>query len=129
MPNFKILVVDDHEDVRQVLAIGLETLGHETALAGDADAALATAKEFPFEIGIFDLGMDPVDGYELARLVRERYGDKHYLIALSGYDQPSNRKAALEAGFDLHVAKPLNLDRVSSLLDEAAAVLSQRRPV
>ena len=114
----RILVVDDNEDGAEALADALLDLGHVVEMAHDGPAALAKIDSFLPEIAILDIGLPVMDGYELARRIREggRVPDLQ-LIALTGYGQARDRARALEAGFDAHLVKPVSLD----LLERAIA--------
>jgi len=104
----KVLVVDDSRDARESLAEWLRLQGHEVMTAGHADQARALAREIRPDVGLLDIGLPGVDGHQLARLLREDLGEIR-LIATSGYGQPEALERSREAGFDLHLVKPLDL--------------------
>jgi CheY-like chemotaxis protein len=104
----KVLVVDDSRDARESLAEWLRLQGHDVMTAGHADQARALAREIRPDIGLLDIGLPGVDGHQLARLLREDLGEIR-LIATSGYGQPEALERSREAGFDLHLVKPLDL--------------------
>jgi len=111
------MVVDDNRDAAEVLAEALELLGFETRIAYDALAALDAVAEFQPQMMLIDIGMPVMDGYELARRLRAMTELGHpKLIALTGFGQESDRMLALEAGFDEHLVKPIDLARLESLL-------------
>jgi CheY-like chemotaxis protein len=111
------MVVDDNRDAAEVLSEALELLGFETRIAYDALAALDAVVEFRPEMMLIDIGMPVMDGYELARRLRAMTELGHpKLIALTGFGQESDRALALEAGFDEHLVKPIDLARLESLL-------------
>jgi two-component system CheB/CheR fusion protein len=113
----RVLVVDDNVDAAQTLHDFLATLGHEPAIAHDGVAALQLAGSFKPEVAVLDIGLPVMDGYELARRLREQLGrDKLRLIAVTGYGQDSDRARAREAGFDHHLVKPIALDALMPLL-------------
>jgi signal transduction histidine kinase/DNA-binding response OmpR family regulator len=118
----RILIVEDNEDARQMLKLLLTLAAHEVYDAPDAPSGIELAEAVEPEIALVDLGLPGVDGYEVARQLRARRGKDVYLIALSGYGQVEDRRRALEAGFDLHVVKPVDPARLSSLI-----ALQQRR--
>jgi signal transduction histidine kinase len=116
-PARRILVVDDNGDAADSLALLLSIAGHATRTARDGPQALAAAEEFRPEVVILDLGLPGIDGYEMARRLRERYGpDAPLLVALTGYGQEEDRRRSHEAGFDHHVVKPPDLAILESLL-------------
>jgi PAS domain S-box-containing protein len=103
----RILVVDDNTDAAELMAELFQRSGHRTAVAHDGPSALEIATAFAPEIAILDIGLPVMDGYELARRLREQLGPIH-LIALTGYGQSSDRERALAAGFDVHLVKPVD---------------------
>jgi CheY-like chemotaxis protein/anti-sigma regulatory factor (Ser/Thr protein kinase) len=117
----RILVVDDNEDARDMLQIVLQDAGHSVAIAGDGPAAIAAAAEFRPAVGVLDIGLPGMDGYELARQLRMSYPDIR-LIALTGYSQAWDRKAASAAGFDAHCAKPVVTDVLLDQIEGRQAV-------
>jgi signal transduction histidine kinase/DNA-binding response OmpR family regulator len=119
----RILIVEDNEDVRQMLKVLLTLAGHEVYDAHDGPSGVELAETVEPEIALVDLGLPGVDGYEVARRLRAGRGKDVFLIALSGYGQIEDRRRALDAGFDLHVVKPVNPDRLSSVI----ASLQRRR--
>jgi CheY-like chemotaxis protein len=113
----RVLVVDDNVDAAATLHEFIATLGHESAVAYDGLAALELASSFQPDIAVLDIGLPVMDGYELARKLREQPGrDKLRLIAVTGYGQETDRARAREAGFDHHLVKPIALDVLIPLL-------------
>jgi CheY-like chemotaxis protein len=112
----RILVVDDNADSAEMLKLFLETLGHDVQVAGEGVSALAVNASFDAEVGLFDIGLPGMSGYDLARRVREDPKARDmYLIAVTGWGQEDDRRLAREAGFDAHVTKPADpgeLERV-----------------
>jgi two-component system CheB/CheR fusion protein len=105
----KLLLVEDNEDARTMLARGLQLQGFVVEQASDGREALTAFHSFRPEIAVIDIGLPGMSGYELVRRVRasEELSDVT-LIALTGYGRQSDRQAALDAGFDTHLVKPLN---------------------
>ncbi|HSY39744.1 MAG TPA: ATP-binding protein, partial [Polyangia bacterium] len=108
----RILVVDDNEDAAESIADLLRDLGYEIETAYDGPAALRIASVFRPEVCLVDIGLPAMDGYELAKRLRE---SQHLpggarLIAVTGYGQETDRVRSLEAGFDHHLVKPVNID-------------------
>ncbi|MFL6693340.1 MAG: ATP-binding protein, partial [Ramlibacter sp.] len=113
----KVLVVDDNADAAETLALLLQALGHDALVEHDPRAALERIDAEHPEIALVDVGLPGMDGYELARSVRERAGGKSMtLIAVTGYGQPQDREKALRAGFDEHLVKPADVGRLQQLL-------------
>jgi len=114
----RLLVVDDNEDAVLLLAEIFRTVGHEVQTAGDAAEALEVLKDFKPDVAILDLGLPVMDGFTLAVQIRERLGNATpRLIALSGYGQPNDRKRSSEAGFDVHLVKPVDARGLVELVD------------
>ncbi|HEY2558645.1 MAG TPA: ATP-binding protein [Caldimonas sp.] len=124
----RILVVDDNEDAAQSLALILRLEGNEVCTARDAEEALALLDEFFPEAAVLDIGLPKMDGYELAKALRaDSRTQSIALVALTGYGRAPDRKRALEAGFDEHLVKPVELDALLTTLhrllaDASAAV-------
>ncbi len=113
----RILLVDDNVDFAASLAMLLETQGHQLRVAHDAEEALAIAQEFVPEFAFLDLGLPTVSGYELAREFRARSTlAATVLIALSGWGQAQDRDRSREAGFALHLVKPIDLRGIEAAL-------------
>lgn len=116
----RILVVDDHKDAARVLGILLNSLGHEVQTANDGRQALDAVASFRPEIVFCDIGLPTIDGYEVARRVRQQpdlNGIK--LIALTGWGQDQDKQRTREAGFDHHLVKPVAVKTLRDLLAAA----------
>jgi len=111
----RILVVDDNRDSAESLALLLELRGFEIRIAFDGQSALATARSFQPDVIILDIGLPVMDGYEVARRLREE-GVTCQLVALTGYGQDEDRKRSREAGFDHHLIKPVDLATLAQIL-------------
>ncbi len=108
----RILVVDDNVDGAQGLAEILRELGHEVQLAHDGPSALQIARWFHPNVCLLDIGLPVMDGYQLARLLRESHdlpADAR-IVAITGYGQDADRRRSSEAGFNAHLIKPVSLD-------------------
>ena len=116
-PRTRVLVVDDNEDAVALLSEGLELLGYEVRTACDGPSAIRIAGQFHPQIGLLDIGLPGMDGYELARKLRPVLPSGSRLIALSGYGQESDRRASKEAGFALHLTKPVDLTELQRALE------------
>ncbi len=111
-----VLVVEDSSDGREGLKTLLELKSYRVATAADGGQALARADESAPEVALVDIGLPDMDGYEVARQLRARFGSAPLLVAMTGYGQPDDRRRALEAGFDLHLVKPVDPEQLFDLL-------------
>jgi PAS domain S-box-containing protein len=103
-----VLVVDDQNDLADGLAMLIETLGHRARAVYDGTQALNVVRDEMPDLMLIDIGMPRMTGYELARTIRRdpRYGEVR-LVALTGYGREEDRARVMEAGFDLHLTKPV----------------------
>jgi len=109
IPAHRVLLVDDHPDAVQALAMLVRLLGYECVTATTGGAAIAEARAGNFDIAIVDIGLPDVSGHEVARELRRMpAGRSMYLAAVSGYGQPEDRARAMESGFDVHLTKPID---------------------
>jgi PAS domain S-box-containing protein len=116
-PSRRILVVDDNTDSARSMAVLQTRRGHLTRTAFDGADALAVAAEFLPEVVLLDIGLPGMDGYEVARHLRKMPALAGVLlIAMTGYASPEDRRVAKEAGFDEHLAKPVDLDTLREWL-------------
>lgn len=124
----RVLIVDDNVDAREALAALLEMQGFAVIEAGDARSACALVAEREPEIGILDIGLPEVNGYVLARQLRDTpHGRSMKLVALTGYGQPEDIAAAMDAGFDDHILKPASFDELCSKIDAPRASAVHRQ--
>ena len=121
-PALRILVVDDNVDALEALATLLESDGHDVKTAESAAAALQVASAWQPEVGLLDIGLRGMDGYELAsRLRADPALSKLRLVAVTGYGHPEDRSRALAAGFDAHLVKPVEPEVLQQVLALQAA--------
>jgi len=120
--SYRIMVVDDMRAMRIVTEQLLVKLGHTVQVAENGKLALDMLDSFKPDVVFSDVSMPGMDGYELARQIRER--DDHCsvnLVAMTGYGQPADREMAFGAGFDHHLTKPVALQRLRELFDDLEA--------
>ena len=103
-----ILVVEDNRDIRDSLKSLLELLGHRVELAPDGVEGVRRALELRPRVALVDIGLPRLDGYQVARRLRAALGRDILLVAYTAYGDPDDRLRALQAGFDLHLVKPLD---------------------
>jgi hypothetical protein len=118
--NLHLLLVDDHADTRLVLSRLLSKFGHEVATADSQQRALKLLESGRFDTLISDIGLPDGDGYDLVRVAKRR--QPLSAIALSGYGTEEDVRRSLEAGFDYHLTKPVDLNGLRSLLQKIAKV-------
>jgi two-component system, chemotaxis family, CheB/CheR fusion protein len=113
----RILVVDDNRDATETLAKVLELGGHEVHTAHDGLEAVDVAAKLQPDAVLLDIGLPKLNGYDAARRIREQPGGKDvFLVALTGWGQPEDRRRAQDAGFDAHLVKPVDHAHIAKLL-------------
>jgi CheY-like chemotaxis protein len=118
----RVLVVDDNRDFATSLASVLRAMGHEVRVEHDGRAGLGAAESFRPHIAFLDIGMPKLNGYELARRLRALPTTAaSILVAVTGWGQASDLQRAKDAGFDEHMVKPVEMDRLEALLGTAPA--------
>jgi len=119
--SWRILVVDDNEDAAETLAAVLQMSGHTTKTCHSGLAAIDEVGSFAPEIVLLDIGLPGIDGYEVARRVRRMPGGADLLlVAVTGWGGENDRKRTREAGFDGHLTKPVEFERLESVLAQLA---------
>jgi signal transduction histidine kinase len=116
--RLRVLVVDDNPDIRATLHDLLEMQGHEVHTAEDGPEAIERVIALRPEVALVDIGLPGMDGCQVARTLRATPDLRVRLVAMTGYGQAEDRRRALDAGFDAHVVKPVELDELSRLLHE-----------
>ncbi|WAK01101.1 hybrid sensor histidine kinase/response regulator [Methylobacter sp. YRD-M1] len=120
-PKLRILVVDDYPDALDSLSMLLQAEGHEVDTANCGAKAIERAQAFRPQAVLLDIGLPDMDGYEVAQRLRELPETQlSVLIALTGYGQPEDRARSKHAGFDHHLLKPVDPDKLAALLASLA---------
>ncbi|MCC2954399.1 response regulator [Massilia sp. IC2-477] len=115
--RLKVLVVDDNVDAAQVLSMVVGSMGHEVRVEHGSHAALAQASNFAPDLCLLDIGLPEMDGYELARRLRELPATAHAtLVAVTGYGQDQDRRNSAAAGFDHHLVKPVDMEALDRIV-------------
>ncbi|HMM77773.1 MAG TPA: chemotaxis protein CheB [Gammaproteobacteria bacterium] len=118
----RVLIVDDNVDAAETLAMLIATAStNEVRVANSGSEALRAAAEFRPDIALLDIGMPGMDGFELARRLREQeWGKRVTLVALTGWGQDEDKRRTKSAGFDHHFVKPADHDALQALLRQSA---------
>ena len=117
IPHRRILVVDDNRDAAETLCALLEALGATVAVAHDGGSAVERLEQFDADAMLLDIGMPGMAGYELARRIRAMPKHAHtLLIALTGWGQDHDYRRSRAAGFDHHMVKPPDIDKLRECL-------------
>jgi signal transduction histidine kinase/CheY-like chemotaxis protein len=120
-PSTRLLLVDDNPDALEALSMLLEMDGHVVRIAGDGLAALEITQDYVPDVALIDIGMPDIDGFQLAHMLRARPTlQSTLLVALTGYGAESDKSRALAAGFDVHLTKPLSIDKFRDILSGRA---------
>lgn len=112
----RIVIVEDNKDVRDLLRLRLKRLGHDVLDAPDGVEGLRVVLAEKPDLALVDLGLPGLDGFDVAREVREKLGQAVILVAVSGFGQPEDKRRALEAGFDEHITKPADVKDIEGIL-------------
>jgi len=118
-----VLIIEDQADARDSLAALMRMLGHRVDVAENGNRGAEKALTVRPQVALIDIGLPDVNGYEVAKKLRSALADGIFLIALTGYGQSDDLRAALDAGFDAHLTKPAHLGELNRLL----AKVAQRR--
>jgi len=126
-PAQRILLIDDNVDAATALAELLRLVGHTVEVAHDGLRALAAAHRSRPDIALVDIGLPVMDGYELARRLREEHPELR-LIAVTGYGLERDRERSAQAGFSDHLVKPIDMAMIERLLSPGPVIPAPRAP-
>jgi CheY-like chemotaxis protein len=115
-PKRRVLVVDDNPDSAHALALLLHAMGHDVATAHDGRMAVQLCRGQRSELVLLDIFLPDMDGYEVARLLRQEHGSSLRIVAVTGFSGDDVRAQSREAGFDHHAVKPIDPAFLKSLL-------------
>src|SRR5687768_152368 len=114
----RVLLVEDNKDTLATLAAVLRYEEYEVMTAPDGHMALEMAKLQPPDVALLDIGLPGMDGYQVARALRQQAtGRKLYIVAVTGYGKPEDKERATKAGFDAHLTKPAHPFTIIKLLE------------
>ena len=120
-PNLRILIVDDNQDAANSLGMVLDMLHIDNRISYSGEEAITLVDAYAPDAILLDIGMPGMDGYEVARKIRQAGNDDVLLVAVTGWSQVEDRQKTCAAGFDHHLSKPVDLDGLQSLLAKVAA--------
>jgi CheY-like chemotaxis protein len=124
LAGVRVLVVDDQMDARDIIGTILERYGAEVRVAESSVAALKALTAQPFDVLVSDIGMPVEDGYELIKSVRNMLDQPEVArmpaVALTAYARSEDERRSIAAGYDIHVTKPIDPDRLVSAVMEMA---------
>ena len=115
MPQ-RVLVVDDNQDAADGLVKLIESFGYEAKAVYSGEAAIAEMPSFHPDMALVDIGMPGLNGYETVSQIRERGNVRLIVVAVTGWAGEDVKRRANECGFNLHVAKPMTLEKLQELL-------------
>ncbi len=117
-----ILLIEDNPDGRESLRMLLSYLGHRVDVAADGVEGVRKALALHPDLALVDIGLPRLDGYQVARRIRAVLGGKVLLIAYTAYDSPDTEQRVIEAGFDAHLVKPIELSELAPWLGEKSCI-------
>jgi CheY-like chemotaxis protein len=116
----RVLVVEDNSDGREMLRLLLTMVGYDVAVARDGAEGVELALRDRPQVAVIDIGLPRLDGYQVARRLRAALGPNIFLITHTSHGRPEDRQRALEAGFDVHLVKPVDPGELFAWLETAA---------
>ncbi len=119
----EILLIEDNDDGREMMATMLTACGYPIRHAADGLQGVEMAFSQVPDVALVDIGLPGIDGYEVARRLRQNEGTRHIkLIALTGYGLAEDQRRVLEAGFDRHLVKPVDLNHLLDAITQCSSV-------
>ena len=115
-------MADDNENAAQTLNLLLSFAGCETRVATSGEAAVRETTHWRPDVAVLDIGMPGLDGYAVARALRQQPGGEHMvLVAATGWGQDDDRRRSADAGFDHHLTKPVDIQQLLTLITTSAS--------
>lgn len=109
--KLSVLFIEDHDDARELYQLAFEGMGYTVDVAGESASGLALAQSGAHDVIVIDIGLPGLDGYALAGALTAAPPPRpRLLVSVTGFSSAEDRAKALAAGFDLHVAKPIDLN-------------------
>jgi CheY-like chemotaxis protein len=123
-----ILVVDDNADATLAMCMLLRSLGHDVRSAADGLEALAVAETFRPDVILLDIGLPGLNGYGVARHIRQQaWGKEMSIVAVTGWGQLDDRRKSMDAGFNLHMVKPVDMSELMNVLASVRHAVDELR--
>jgi CheY-like chemotaxis protein len=122
----RILVIEDNGDGREMLRLLLELVGYEVVASADGIDGVQKALEWRPDVAVIDIGLPRMNGYEVARRLRQNLGCEIFLITQTGYGRPKDRDEAIAAGFDVHLTKPVDPVELINLLEIVSCRVAEK---
>jgi len=122
----RVVLVDDSDDLRELFEELLRTAGHGVSTGADGPAGVDAIMKARPDVAFVDVGLPGFDGYEVARRVRAALGDAVVLVAMTGYGQNEDRARSMDAGFDRHLTKPVDIGALERLVADAPRIVRAR---
>jgi signal transduction histidine kinase/ActR/RegA family two-component response regulator len=116
----RVMIIEDQADARSTLAALLKAIGHSVEVAENAAMGIERSLAYQPQVALIDIGLPDSNGYEVAKKLRSEFAQRVYLVALTGYGQEEDLRAALDAGFDAHLVKPADVRALTELLSRVA---------
>lgn len=121
----RVLIADNCHDTAESLAILLRLWGHETRVVADGPSVLEAARTYRPDVILTDVVLRLLDGYSVARRLRRMQGTRSRLVAITGFGRDKDRQQSHDAGFDLHLVKPVDPEMIRRLLDVCSAEVEE----
>jgi CheY-like chemotaxis protein/two-component sensor histidine kinase len=120
--TYTVLLIEDNADAREIMALLLQSFGHKVLQASDGPDGIQMAKNHNPDLILLDIGLPGIDGHEVAKRLKANAATNPIpLIALTGYGQETDRKRAIDAGFNLHLVKPVHTNELIKAIELCVA--------
>jgi CheY-like chemotaxis protein len=116
LEGLRVLVVDDNTDAADSVGMLLDAMGCSVHVAYDGPSALVSLADLNATVVLLDIGMPGMDGYETCRRIREKWGTSVIIVAITGWGQQSDKRSAVQSGFDAHITKPADPTKLEQLI-------------
>jgi PAS domain S-box-containing protein len=128
LKGLRVLVVDDNTDAADSVGMLLGAMGCSVQVAYDGLSALAALTDFTAAVVLLDIGMPGMDGYETCRRIREKWGARVVVVAVTGWGQQSDKQSAIQSGFDAHITKPADPTKLERLIYSLSKRIAETIP-